>query len=68
MNHSRMNGDFAKQITENNFKPYFDAFMQSRNQFHSKNSVHEKNERNNNSEKWKMKDNKHTGLQFALKI
>lgn len=42
MNQSRMNGEFAKQITENNLKTYVDAFTQSRNQFNSQNSVHEK--------------------------
>lgn len=41
MNQSRMNGDFAKQITEN-LKTYVDAFTQSRNQFNSQNTVDEK--------------------------
>lgn len=36
-----MNGDFAKQITEN-LKTYVDAFTKSRNQFNSQNTVDEK--------------------------
>lgn len=34
--------DFVKQTTENNYKTYVDAITQSRNEFHSQNSVHEK--------------------------
>lgn len=59
---------FCKTITENNFKTYVDAFTQSRNQFHSQNSVREKKKEITIQKKCKIKENKHTGLQFALKI